>query len=893
MTELKKEYDVFLSHNKSDKTFVEEVARLLEAEGIEPFLDIWHLVPGDPWQEALEDAIDASRTCTVFLGASGIGGWENEKMRTALDKRVENSDFRVIPVLLPNIGVPNKSRLPNFLRRLTWVEFTSVDDETALHRLKSGIYGRKPGSGGVSSDGQAINPYQGLRYFDQEHAAYFAGRGSFTQQLVSHLKENDKDPRFLAVIGSSGSGKSSVVRAGLLPELKRGVLDQSQDWQVLVMTPTVHPIRELAAQLVATLYPDDPVRSQKSLAFQDFFAKDKRGLNAEIQQALIGKSSKQRLLIFVDQFEELFTLCKDEAERIAFLNTLLYATDIALGQGIVVVSMRADFYTQASIYPNLADHIAAKQVPLTPMTEDEVREAIELPAQTVGLYFEDGLVDQIIRDFMGEPGALPLLQHTLYELWHKQEKATLTHSAYQEIGGVKGAISKRAEHEYQSLTQEEQLVAKRILLRLVQPGEGSEDTRRRASISELYTEQQNQEAINTVIKRLTDSRLIISSFDETKTQQLDVAHEALIRGWPTLKSWINEDRDFLRMYRRFGEQVREWSENDQDSAYLYRDRQLATTQEWIEHSSPKFNKTENSFLEASIEHQNKQEMQELELELQRNLDLKYVNPENPATRLKSTRDKFEEFKGYALIIGIAEYVNASNLPDVVLNDSNSIYETLISSGYPTNQVTHLQDYSATKENIVSALIELQNNTSEEDTVLIYFNGHSTSSDKERGTDYLITYDTDQRDIINTAISGNEFFRLVSKIYANVLIIFECDRGGRIAQSVVMDNEEIDLELSSQYYQFLGTRSGRALISASLPFESAWMSMKRENSDFTYFLLQVLKGQVSTLFSDVVTIFDVFQHVSSTVNHDAEKNGREQHPILKINSLKNNFVVIQK
>lgn len=664
MTGINKNYDVFLSHNKSDKYFVEEIAKQLEADGLKPFLDEWHLVPGQPMQEGLEQALDASKTCAVFLGANEMGGWENEEMRSALAKRVENKDFSVIPVLLPNVELPNKSKLPKFLKRLVWVEFNSLDDKNALHKLKSGIYGRSPGSSLSSTGEVTVNPYQGLLYFDQEHAAYFEGRGSFIQQLVSNLKENDKESRFLAVIGSSGSGKSSVVRAGLLPELKRGALEQSQDWLVLVMTPTAHPVSELAAQLVATLYPKDSTKSQKALDLQDLFSKDTqgRGLNSEVRQAFMGGSPKQRLLIFVDQFEELFTLCKDEAERVAFLNTLLYAADIATGQCIVVITMRADFYTQASIYPNLADHISEKQLTLTPMTEEEVREAIVLPAQKVGLSFEDGLVDQIISDFMGEPGALPLLQHTLYELWYKQEKATLTHTAYQEIGGVKGAIAKRAEEEYLALSHEQQQVAKRVLLRLVQPGEGSEDTRRRASLSELYTEQQNKEAVDTVIKRLTDTRLVTSNIDETNnTEQLDVAHEALIRGWPTLRKWIDEDRESLKLHRRLGEQVQEWLLNDKDDAYLYRSGLLTTAQEWAEQNPNELSQTEQAFIEASSTLEIQQELKELEdakkladeaeARRQAEEELRLEAEQRSIDQQKSTR-KFRWLSGILALVGV-------------------------------------------------------------------------------------------------------------------------------------------------------------------------------------------------------------------------------------------------
>ena len=577
-------FDVFLSYNNSDKAFVVEIASRLEAKGIKPFLDMWHLVPGESRHDGVDAALDTSRTCVVFLGPNGMGDWGNEEMRIALDKRLDNRDFRIIPVLLPNVAFPNSNQLPKFLKQLQWVEFKSVNDESALHRLKSGIYGRSPGSSVVSSEVKVINPYQGLRYFDQEHVAYFAGRGSFVEQLISSLKENDIDSRFLTVIGSSGGGKSSVIRAGLLPEIRRGVLEQSQDWRILVMTPTSFPLRELAVQLSVVLYENDVERerSRKIQILEEGFLIDERLLNLEVKQAFIGESPNQRLLIFVDQFEELFTLCNNENERIAFFNILLYAASIALGQCIIIVSIRAEFYAQVFAYQNLANNIIDKQLILTPMTKEEVREAIVLPAQSSGVVYEDGLVNQIIQDFVDEPGGLPLLQGTLYELWSKRDNATLTHSAYQEIGGVKGAIGTQAEIVFQALTKEEQQVAKRIFLKLVQPGEDSEDTCRQVKISEFYTVNLNQETIENVIYKLINGRLVTSSVDiTTNIAQLDVAHEVMIKVWPRLRQWIDEDRESLKLHRRLGKQTKEWLENDKDIAYLYRGGLLNITKEWL------------------------------------------------------------------------------------------------------------------------------------------------------------------------------------------------------------------------------------------------------------------------------------------------------------------------
>ena len=206
-------YDVFLSHNGKDKPAVRVLAERLKAEGLEPYLDAWHLVPGEPWQEALEEALQASRTCAVFLGPAGMGSWENEEMRAALSQRVRNPEYRVIPVLLPGAEFPSTGRLPAFLARTTWDDFRpGLDDADAFDRLISGIRGVAPEADVVDASA-AINPFRGLEVFDEDHAEFFFGRDALTQQLVEQLRED----RFLAVIGPSGSGKSSVVRAGLVP----------------------------------------------------------------------------------------------------------------------------------------------------------------------------------------------------------------------------------------------------------------------------------------------------------------------------------------------------------------------------------------------------------------------------------------------------------------------------------------------------------------------------------------------------------------------------------------------------------------------------------------------------------------------------------------------------
>jgi WD40 repeat protein/energy-coupling factor transporter ATP-binding protein EcfA2 len=591
------QYDVFLSHNSQDKPAVERLARRLTDEtGLRPFLDKWHLVPGEPWQEALEEALDQSRTCAVFLGPAGLGTWENEEMRAALDIRASTPDFRVIPVLLPGARLPERGRLPRFLARHTWVDFRpGLDDADAFHRLVCGIQGVAPGPEGAT-EAEAVCPFRGLQVFDEEHACFFFGREALTQHLVEQLRED----RFLAVIGPSGSGKSSLVRAGLVPQVRAGTLPASNRWPIVLFKPGPHPLQTLAAQLLPHLDGGaDPLAARGSLL--DALAKDERGLHGTVQVALASAPDSLRLLLVVDQFEELFTLCHDESARAKFIANLLYASAIAGGQTVAVVTMRADFFGKCAAYPDLAARLAERDVLVGPMSEEELRRAIESPAEAVGLHYEKGLVDTILSDLGNEPGTLPLLQHTLLELWERRRGGWLTTDAYRQIGGVQGALAQRADQVYARLTPVQQEAARRVMLRLTQPGEGTEDTRRRVRKSELLPTGEQAEQTEAVIQALADARLVTTTRDmATSEEQVDVSHEALIRGWSRLREWIDEDRAGLRTHRRLTEVAIEWERNHRDESYLYRGARLAEAEEWAEAHADDPNPLEREFLEASV-----------------------------------------------------------------------------------------------------------------------------------------------------------------------------------------------------------------------------------------------------------------------------------------------------
>lgn len=610
-------YHVFLSHSSGDKHAVEELARRLAKEGVEAWLDKWHLIPGDPWQPALEKALAESETCAVFVGPSGLGPWQNEEMRAAIDQRVRESarHFRVIPVLLPDAERAERSSLPTFLAGTTWVEFRdSLDDADAFHRLVCGIRGAEPGPG----PGQAIYegqcPYRGLRVFDVGDAPFFFGREALVQWLLNEIRpapEGQAVNRFLAIVGASGSGKSSVARAGLVAAIKHDAIPDSSRWPVAILRPGLDPVESLAVALSQALN-----LGQNASALTDLiseFQKNEKTLHLIARRSLPDHAPGMRLMVLVDQFEEVFTLCRNEELREALIRNVLYAAKVAQGQTLMILTMRADFYAKCAVNAELAAAFSDHHILVGPMTEDELRRAIERPMQLVGGELEGGLVDLLLQDVRQQRGALPLLQHALLELWHKREGRRLSVKAYQEIGKLEGALQRRADVTLRAFSADEQELCRRIFLRLTQPGEGTEDTKRRVPIQELQSLSGGSVAAEEIVQKLADAPLLTTEGDLKQNDAfVEVAHEALIRNWPQLRKWIDADRAGLRTRTRLSEASREWENAGHESAYLYTGARLVVAAEWADSHPGELSSAEAEFLRLSLEGQKQREASELE-----------------------------------------------------------------------------------------------------------------------------------------------------------------------------------------------------------------------------------------------------------------------------------------
>ncbi len=432
-------------------------------------------------------------------------------------------------------------------------------------------------------------PYMGLRSFRAEDAQWFFGRERLTADLEARLVEAP----LLAVVGASGSGKSSLLGAGLLPAAWAGQVPGASSWTTVMLTPTSHPLEELASR-VALL---------RGLAAGGVLAdlrSDPRNLRLAVRQVLAEKPAEARLLVIIDQLEEIFTLCHDDTERQGFLDALA-ALVVDPGCGAtVVLGIRADFYPRCADYPPLAAALQDHQLLVTPMTTEELREAITHPAHRAGLRLEPGLVETIVADLGAEPGSLPLLSHALSATWERRRGKTLTCAGYRDAGGVRQAIGQTAEAVYGALTPAQQGIARDIFLRLTALGEGTEDTRRRAAHTELLAGSQTIQ-VQDVLNALATARLITLGQDS-----VEVAHEALIREWPRLRGWLDEDRDGLRLARGLTTTAHDWAVAGRDEGLLYRGSRLTDTRAWVQRTQPRLSDIEDKFLHASTSQENRE-----------------------------------------------------------------------------------------------------------------------------------------------------------------------------------------------------------------------------------------------------------------------------------------------
>ncbi len=439
----------------------------------------------------------------------------------------------------------------------------------------------------------SICPYPGLAAFGHEYAQWFFGRDQLTKALIGRLSQRLRTGGIQAVVSSSGAGKSSLLHAGLLPELAGDALPGSSRWATMVFTPTAQPLGALATR-IATFTRADPA------AVADTLTADPRQavaiLDAALHDRADGEGSRTQLVVVVDQFEELFTLCTDEQERRAFVELLGQLAGPGPGAGtdarpvgLVVVGIRADFYPACVDYPHLRTAVQDNPVTVGPMSDTQLREAILRPALDVGLDVEPGLVELMLRD-LGDPalatgmgmggipgneaGRLPLLAHALRATWQQRHGHILTVHSYQTTGGIHRAVAITAKQVFDALDADSQAAAQTMFLRLVKVGDGTEDTRRRMARTDLLRGLEPRSALP-VLEAFTQHRLLTQDRDT-----VEITHEALLHAWPRLRQWIDTDRAGNLTRQQLEDATTTWDRNRRDTSVLYRGNRLAAAGEW-------------------------------------------------------------------------------------------------------------------------------------------------------------------------------------------------------------------------------------------------------------------------------------------------------------------------
>jgi DNA-binding SARP family transcriptional activator/WD40 repeat protein len=427
------------------------------------------------------------------------------------------------------------------------------------------------------------NPYKGLKAFQEADAGDFYGR----DELIDRVAETLGRRRLVAVVGPSGSGKSSVVKAGLLPRLR----SNSELRLLTEMYPGAFPFEELEGALLR-------VGVDRTSLIEDLISDD-RGLLRVLKQII--PSDDSELVLIIDQFEELFSTVDDERTRKLFLDSLVSAVSEPRSRLRVVVTMRADFFDRPLEHPRFGEILEAGLIPITLPGEDQLAQATVMPARSEGVEFEDGLVSQIVSDVSGQPGGLPLLQYALTELFEARDSDVLTLAAYQRNGGVHGALGRRAEEIYEDLTPVQQTGVREAFLRMVSVDEHADDLRRRVRRSDLAGIG-SQHDLDAALQAYAAARLITFDRDPvTRGPTVEVAHEALLREWTRLRDWIEEQRDDLVIRRRLYAALEEWKQSGEDAGYLPTGSRLAQFEEWAGETELQLSGEERAFLQAGVE----------------------------------------------------------------------------------------------------------------------------------------------------------------------------------------------------------------------------------------------------------------------------------------------------
>ncbi len=595
---------VFISYSRQDKVFVDKLIADLQKASVNVWIDKEGLKVGTPdWEQAIRDAIRGSYAVLV------IASPDSRESRFVRDElliaEMYNCSLLAIwasgeqwaeCVRLGLIGTQYAdARGKNYENALSEVIRSLNNFRTAPVKKSSTQPILKP-----EPDFEPRNPYKGLRAFTSTDKGDFFGRDKLIANLVETLKETSETNRFLAIVGPSGSGKSSIVMAGLFPHLRDGALPGSENWIYLdPVLPGSQPIESLAVVL------SNGLNVSITSVLEDL-NRGSRGLHLLARRLVRERTS--RVVLLIDQFEELFTQTLDPEQRDHFIDLLITAATEPNGQTLILITLRADFYDRPMNYPELGKLLESRSKSVLPMELEDLRNVIEKPAKLpdVRLSFEPGLIGDLLFEVSGQVGALPLLQFTLEQLVRNRSKNLLTIDAYRKLGGIKGALAKYAEFVYGKFTTEEdQKLVRSLFLRLIEPGAGEQDlTRRRIAFSELALPDRVQsERLKKIVLFLTDKRLLMTN-RVANVATVEVSHEALLREWSRLADWIRTAREDIQTQQRISRDAEEWLKREKRSDDLYRGIKLREARAWAARNVP--STIEMRFIQTAIQFEQKQ-----------------------------------------------------------------------------------------------------------------------------------------------------------------------------------------------------------------------------------------------------------------------------------------------
>ena len=492
------------------------------------------------------------------------------------------------------------------------VEELGLDPSPPLQRLQERILLHDPAlipvADVASTTVQARNPYKGLRPFAEEDAVDYFGRELLLDRVLASLRDG---ARIVALVGPSGSGKSSVLAAGLIPRLRAGAIPGSDRWVMAQMTPGARPLEEVEA--VVSNAAGLPVGLAQLL--------DGGEGPRSPGSALRTMPAEGRLVLLIDQFEDLFTVT-DDLHRRTFLQALAASVTQPHGQVVVLLALRGDYYDRPFLHPKFAEVFIPAVVNVLPMTAQELEAAVVRPAHQVGMSVEPALLAELVAETADQAGALPLLQYALTEVFEQRHDATLTLTGYRALGGLKGILSRRAESLYEGLSHDEQRAAMQVFLRLVRLGHGTVDSRRRVPLSDLTDLDLDPFVLSEVLRVFGRHRLLSFDRDQvTGAATVDVAHEALLREWERLAGWIERHRAALRRHETFAAAVDEWELAGRDADYLLTGSRLAEFETWSHDGTLRLTGKERDFLEAGLaRRRSEQDVETRRTEAQRHLE---------------------------------------------------------------------------------------------------------------------------------------------------------------------------------------------------------------------------------------------------------------------------------